>query len=304
VGAKLKIHPYAATYPPMNPDEFEALVEDIKKRGLKRDILLFEGAILDGRNRYEACLKAGVEPRFVEYEGEDALAEVNSLNQYRQMTAGQRALVAARQWMIGDTRSHAPKSVIGNHTGNGQSLQSLSKRFRSSPVSIRQARDLIEKAEDLEAKVDGGMVLAEAYHEWQEREKAKEQHNRDMARIVKYREQVEAGKMKFEEAMRRIVAEEREQQEKEQIEANARQTWLEDFEEHLAWFEAHVCPCKDSEFPWFTQPDSPGMFDHDITSERILEVEKHLARARKLGFEGNHGRTQGSKRRPRSHPHS
>jgi hypothetical protein len=56
-------------------------------------------ARLDGRNRLPACEAAGVEPRFEDFEGDDAgaLALVISLNvQRRDMTAGQRAIVAAR----------------------------------------------------------------------------------------------------------------------------------------------------------------------------------------------------------------
>jgi hypothetical protein len=292
--AKLKPHPYAATYPPMHPEEFEALVEDIKVRGLKRDILLFEGMILDGRNRYEACLKAGVEPHFVEYEGEDALAEVNSLNQYRQMTPGQRALVAARQWMIGDTHQMGRRN--GTDSLNSAGQRDLAKRFRCSPGSIRQARDLIEKAEDLEAKVDGGMVLAEAYHEWQEREKAKEQRNQDMACLGEYRERVEAGRMKFEEAMRRVDEERRKALEKRKNDEDSRRQWLHDFEEALWFFEDRVDNYRDQQIAWFTQEGEPGTDEHEITPERIDKAINGLRRAQQLAFGDNNGSQQGSRR--------
>jgi hypothetical protein len=35
--------------------------------------MLYEGKILDGRNRYNACIAAGVEPRYIDYEGHDRL---------------------------------------------------------------------------------------------------------------------------------------------------------------------------------------------------------------------------------------
>ena len=53
---------------------------DIKENGLFQSIVLHEGKILDGRNRYNACNDAEVEPNFVEYEGEDELSYVISLN--------------------------------------------------------------------------------------------------------------------------------------------------------------------------------------------------------------------------------
>jgi N6-adenosine-specific RNA methylase IME4 len=54
----LEDHPIAAIFPLMSSVEFKELVEDIKKQGLKDEICLFEDKILDGRNRYRACVTA------------------------------------------------------------------------------------------------------------------------------------------------------------------------------------------------------------------------------------------------------
>lgn len=51
----------------MNPVELEALIKSVKEIGLLEDIVLLEGQILDGRNRYKACLTAGVAPRTETY---------------------------------------------------------------------------------------------------------------------------------------------------------------------------------------------------------------------------------------------
>ena len=58
-------HPICLLFPEMSPEEIQELATDIKAKGLLHPIILYEGKILDGRNRYLTCGIAGVEPRFV-----------------------------------------------------------------------------------------------------------------------------------------------------------------------------------------------------------------------------------------------
>jgi DNA-binding Lrp family transcriptional regulator len=58
----IPFHPLANLFPLMEGEEFDALVADIKENGLFERIILFEGMILDGRNRYRALLAAGLDP--------------------------------------------------------------------------------------------------------------------------------------------------------------------------------------------------------------------------------------------------
>jgi ParB-like chromosome segregation protein Spo0J len=81
----------------LDDDQLQELADDIRVNGLRQPIITCDGMILDGRNRFEACKLAGVEPHFAEFEGDDPLAYVVSLNlKRRHLKESQRALIAAR----------------------------------------------------------------------------------------------------------------------------------------------------------------------------------------------------------------
>ena len=60
----------AYLFPDMTDAQFERLVKSIQANGLRVPITVWRGEIIDGRHRYAACLRAGVEPRF-EYLDDD-----------------------------------------------------------------------------------------------------------------------------------------------------------------------------------------------------------------------------------------
>jgi len=91
-----ELHPLCALFPRMEGVEFEALCSDIAANGLRQPVVLLDGLILDGGNRYGACQAAGVEAQFVMFEGDDPAAFVLSCNLHRRhLEAGQRAAVVA-----------------------------------------------------------------------------------------------------------------------------------------------------------------------------------------------------------------
>src|SRR5215469_3602083 len=70
----LAFHPLAKVFPLLEGAEFDRLVADIAAQDLLNSITLYQGKVLDGRNRFRACQAAGVAPRYVEFEGDDAAA--------------------------------------------------------------------------------------------------------------------------------------------------------------------------------------------------------------------------------------
>jgi len=69
---------------PHKPETVDDIANDMAVNGFRQDraIATYEGKILDGRHRYEASIKAGVDPIFAEFKGtkEEAIAYVTSEN--------------------------------------------------------------------------------------------------------------------------------------------------------------------------------------------------------------------------------
>jgi ParB-like chromosome segregation protein Spo0J len=77
---ELAAHPAADAISNMSDTEYKQFKDDIRANGLREPIVLHEVQILDGRHRYRACLELAIEPRFQEYDGNEPVAFVISMN--------------------------------------------------------------------------------------------------------------------------------------------------------------------------------------------------------------------------------
>jgi DNA modification methylase len=93
----MEFHEIAHTFPLLEGKEFDSLCHDIASNGLLEPIWTYQGKILDGRNRYRACVAVGVEPQFREYNGDNPLNFIISLNlERRHLNESQRAVIASK----------------------------------------------------------------------------------------------------------------------------------------------------------------------------------------------------------------
>ena len=91
----MEYHELANLFPLLEGEEFTALVEDVRDNGLLEPVWIYEEKILDGRNRYRACVEAGVQPWYRSYDGANPLQFVLSMNlKRRHLNSGQRAMLA------------------------------------------------------------------------------------------------------------------------------------------------------------------------------------------------------------------
>jgi hypothetical protein len=151
----LSSHPLANVFPLIEGAEFNELVADIKANGLHEPIVMFEDVILDGRNRYRACMAAGVEPIFTVYAGNDPVGYVISVKlRRRHLDESQRAMVAARlaTLKLGDNQ-HSEGLPIGR----GSELLNVGER------TVARAREVVEHgASELVQAVERGQVSVSA----------------------------------------------------------------------------------------------------------------------------------------------
>lgn len=96
---RLEFHPIANAFPLMEGDAFRELVKDVRKNGQQQPILTYQGKILDGRNRYRACLEAGEEPWTEPWLGKSPVEAVLSLNLHRRHLSSSQKSAAAAELM-------------------------------------------------------------------------------------------------------------------------------------------------------------------------------------------------------------
>jgi ParB-like chromosome segregation protein Spo0J len=166
-------HPVADLFPLLRGEAFQELVADIARNGLLEPILVdAQGRILDGRNRYRACLRAGVEPRFVEWQGQGSQAELAlSRNLHRRhLDESQRALVAARLSRLLEAEAAERKAIKSQQVANlppaefGKTREKAARLVNVSPRLAGHATKVLKNGCDelIRAVESGGLAVSAA----------------------------------------------------------------------------------------------------------------------------------------------
>jgi len=116
----LQFHDAANMLPMLDDQALADLAEDIRSNGLREPIWLYEDKILDGRNRYCACLAAEVQPQYRTYLGDQPFGFVISLNLHRRhLTYDQRVGLGLKIRPALAEEATARRIEIGRQTGRG-----------------------------------------------------------------------------------------------------------------------------------------------------------------------------------------
>lgn len=147
----MELHPLCTLFPRLTGAEFEALCDDIKANGLREAIVTHDDKILDGGNRYRACIEAGIEPVFEVFKGDSLVSFVLSKNLHRRhLSAGQQAAIVAGAQDWAKAQPAARPSKAGNVAG----LSTVAQRAAQSGAGERTQRmaDKVAKADPVLAQ--------------------------------------------------------------------------------------------------------------------------------------------------------
>ncbi|HVC98316.1 MAG TPA: hypothetical protein VND64_31895 [Pirellulales bacterium] len=192
----MKFHPFANVFPLMSEGDLKELAADIEAHGQREPIYTYEGQILDGRNRFNACRMAKRQPWFEAWEGDgpgnddgapgpggDPVAFVVSKNlRRRHLDESQRAIVAAKLAVLKQgrkplrsgvdpaqvvTSKASPKVPIGTFDRPEASDVTISQAAELLNVgrrSVNRARDVLEHGDAtlVEAVEAGHVSVADA----------------------------------------------------------------------------------------------------------------------------------------------
>jgi len=158
----ISFHPLAEIFPLIHGKEFVELKKDIQANGVHEAIVLYEGQILDGRNRFRACQETGVEPPFVNYSGDDPAGYVISLNLHRRhLTESQRAMVADKLANM-DRGGQSNAQVCATSQTDAAEMLNVSRRTVQTAHQVAEhgAPELIDKVEQGKVSVSAAADIA------------------------------------------------------------------------------------------------------------------------------------------------
>lgn len=153
----MEFHPMCLIFPQADERTLEEMADDILKNGLNDPIVRHEGKILDGRNRYLACLKAGVEPTYADYRGDEPLEYVVTKNLHRRhMNPSQLSMAAQKVYQLLQENENIPPE-------EKQTQKEIAEQFNVSPRNVRNAARVADvAAPEVVEQIKGGNLSVNA----------------------------------------------------------------------------------------------------------------------------------------------
>lgn len=164
-----EVHPFADRFPLIEGEEFEDLVSDIKRNGQREPVVLnHDGSVLiDGRNRYRACMAAGQEPKLrrlgPEYTEAMTLDFIISVNvERRHLDAGQRSFLALDYEAAYAEAAKRGRPIGDNGTTVSNKTPADLRELTSQPIAPQSRRDRESSARAAKATGASGRGVQQA----------------------------------------------------------------------------------------------------------------------------------------------
>lgn len=196
----MEFHELANLYPLMQEHEFNELCESIRQSGLRNPITLLDNKILDGRNRFNACLAVKINPIYKQYEGDTSPRELfryvqDENEQRRHLTDSQRAAISVcadelvirleneakerqvlhgNQYVSIDKTNSAVVAKLPQVSNALKTREILAETFGISARYVQEAKKIKRERPDLIEKIKNGDIsIQEAKREIKQDEKEK-----------------------------------------------------------------------------------------------------------------------------------
>ena len=165
--ANMEYHELANMFPMVDAN-IKAIAASISEGGYNKEtpIVLYQGKILDGRHRWEACKLTNTQPEIIYYTGNDPLKYVidKNLNRYH-LNESQRAVVAAKlanmkQGTRTDLQHSANLRNVNSETLPQVSQAQAAEMLNVSDRSIQTIKAIERKAPELIEKIERGEMTA------------------------------------------------------------------------------------------------------------------------------------------------
>lgn len=167
---ELIAHAIADLLPMMDGEAFEQFKADIAKHGQREPITLFEGRIIDGRNRYRACRELKIEPITRDWDESGSLVDyITSMNYHRRhMTSSQRAAYAVEMLPFAEAEAKERQKMSQGRGAKGTAKlpylndragaarEHVAKAMNTSARYVSDAKVLKRESPELFEKVKSG----------------------------------------------------------------------------------------------------------------------------------------------------
>jgi ParB-like chromosome segregation protein Spo0J len=186
---ELQINPaFKTLIPPLSPDEYTQLEENLLENGIREPISVWKGFIIDGHNRYELALKYGLEFEVVSYEfaneGDVTLWIIRNQLGRRNLDLLTRVEFALLLKPViaekaKEKQKRKPLNSVPLNSAEQNSVDTreiIAKEAGVSPDTVSKAETIIKKgSQEVKEKIKRGeMSINKAYQDIKFNEKKKE----------------------------------------------------------------------------------------------------------------------------------